>query len=219
MSAGSVYAIDPQRVHVADGPVVDPLDDLFPPPRMPPHEAGRHLEVLPLRLRDRLEHAAHSRRVDRERLLHEHVHPFLHGVFEVQRAEGGGGGEHGDVAGPQAVDGLLVGVEAQEHPLRRNVDLVAEHLLQPLVAPLLTLFEDVGHGVQFDRAAGRGERVGHRARAAIAAAHQGQADGVVCGGMAVGHGHARQGRRGSHPSRRFQELATRRRSRPNGRTV
>ena len=88
--------------------------------RVPPHEADGHLEVLLLRRLGRLQQAAHAGRVDGERLLHEDVDALLHGVLEVQRAEGGVRGQQHHVAGPEAVDRLLVGVEAEEATARAS---------------------------------------------------------------------------------------------------
>ena len=93
---------------------------------MKPHG---HLEVLLLRRLGRLQHAARAGRIDGERLLHEHVDALWHGVLEVQRAEGGVRGQEHHVAGPEAVDRLLVGVEAEEAALGRHVDLVRERRL------------------------------------------------------------------------------------------
>ena len=54
--------------------------------------------------------------------------PFSTAYSRWTRAEGRVAGQHGHVAGPQAVDRLAVGVEADEPPLRRHVDLVGELL-------------------------------------------------------------------------------------------
>ena len=78
---------------------------------------------------------ADGRGVDGERLLHEHVDPLLDRVLEVQRPEGGRRGQHRHVAGREAVDGFLVGVETQEAALRAHVDLLAELLRKPAWLP------------------------------------------------------------------------------------
>ena len=44
-------------------------------------------------------------------------------MAEMDPAEGAGRGEHDHVARPEAVHGLLVGVKADEPPVRGNVDL------------------------------------------------------------------------------------------------
>ena len=141
----------------------------------------------------RLEHPADARRVDRERLLHEDVDALADGVLEMRRAEGGLRGQEHDVAGPEAVDRLAVGVEPDEAPLGRHVDLVLERF-EVLEARLDAVLEQVGHGVELDRAAGGREGVGQRARAPRAGADNGQLDRVVFGRVDPGHGHARHGR-------------------------
>ncbi len=42
----AVDAVDSQRMHVADGAIVNPLDDLLPRLGVPPHEAGGDFEPL-----------------------------------------------------------------------------------------------------------------------------------------------------------------------------
>ena len=167
---GAVHAIDPQRVDVADGAVVDSLDrPPGGPAEVPPHEAGGDLEVLLLRELRGGQQPAVGRGVDGERLLHEDVDALLDRVLEVQRAEGGRGGQHDHVAGAETVDRLPVGVEAQELPLGRHVQTVLElwQLLgEVLEAALNLVSKEVGHGIELDRAAGRREGVGHGAGAA-----------------------------------------------------
>ncbi len=90
---------------------------------MKPHA---DLQVLLLGDLGGLQPAAHGWAVGGERLLHEDVDALVDGVFELHRAEGGVCGQQHHVARPQAVDRLLVGVEAHELPLGRHVDLVLE---------------------------------------------------------------------------------------------
>ena len=106
-------------------PVVDLLDGLFQRLVVAAHQAAGDLEVLLLGLLAGLEHAADAGGVDGERLLHEHVAALRHGVFHVDRPEGRGRGQQHDAAGADAVDGLLVGVEAEELAVGRHVDLWA----------------------------------------------------------------------------------------------
>ena len=47
---GTVHAVDPQGMHVADDTVVNPLNGLLSTFRVPPHEAHTDLEVLLLGL-------------------------------------------------------------------------------------------------------------------------------------------------------------------------
>ena len=134
------------------------------PARVPPHETGPHLEALFLRQVNRFEHSPHARRIDGKRLLHEDVDAFADGVFEVQRAEGGRRGQDHHVAGREAVDGLLVGVESQEAAIGTRVELAGKLLLEQIVAAFEAVFEQIGHGVELDGAAAGREGVGDARR-------------------------------------------------------
>jgi len=56
------------------------------------------------------------------------VNAFLDGIVKLRGTESGVAGQHRHVAGAQAVDRLAIGVEPDELPVRRDVDLVAELL-------------------------------------------------------------------------------------------
>ncbi len=82
------------------------------------------------------------------------------------------------------VDHLLVGVEAHEAPLRRDVDAGAKLvvLLQVLEAGFQAVGKQIAHGDQLHRARGA-QGVAAGAAAAIAAAHQAQTNRVAPGHM------------------------------------
>ena len=132
-AVAGIHAVGADELDLAHRAVADLLDQRLAGGGMAAHQAGGDLEVLLLRRLAGPENPLDAARIGREVLLHEHVDALLHGILEVRRAEGGVRGQHGHVARPQAVDRLAVGVEAQEPPLRRHVDLVAEQLGQGLV--------------------------------------------------------------------------------------
>ena len=137
-----------------------------------------------------------------------------------------GSGQKNDVTRPEAVHGLLVGVEPEELPVGRNIDLggiitgdspirrpiagIAPDRRQRLVAALEPVLEHVGHGHELDRAALRGQRIGRGAGAAAPATNQGKLDRVVLTGMHRRDGHPCQGRRRNGPSRVPQKFTPRR---------
>ena len=218
----SVDAVSPERDDLADSPVVDLLDCFLRGLAVPGHQAAGDFEVLLRGLFTRLEHAMKARRVDGERLFHEDVAAFIHGVFDMHGAESGRGGQQDHVARIERVDGLLVGIHADELPLRGHVDLLGlpvsgsrgffprgVHLVVPYFAagvgeifreifqaPFDAIGKDVGHGPQFRGAVGA-QGVQGGAGASSAATHQGDLDGVVFagigpGGKAAGQGCGRQ---------------------------
>ena len=164
--------------------------------------------------------------VDGRGLLHEDVDALVDGVAEVDPAEGAGRGEEDDVARPEAVHGLLVGIEAEEPTVGRDVDLggvpAADRAIdrpaggvpagrrQRLVAHLEPVLEHVGHRHELDRAAPGGERIGGGPGAATAAADQRELDRVALSGMHGRQGHPRQGRRRDDAAGVLQKPTTRR---------
>ena len=222
-----VHAIGADELDVAHRAVANLLDQGLAGRGMPGHETGADLEVLLLGSFARPQDAFDAARVGREILFHEHVDALLDGILQVRRAESGVGGQHRHVARAQAINGVPIGVEAQELPLGRHVDKVAQRLLQHGVGLINLVLADISHGNQFDRPAGaRADRplgatviaqdqpagrhgIGHRAAAPSTAADQGQVDGVVGCRMNVRNGHPRQGRGGGELAGGFDEFATR----------
>jgi hypothetical protein len=88
-----VHPVDPQGVHVADDPVVNPFDNFFPCLGVAPHKADPDLEILLLGSLGGSEPAANGGRICRKRLLSEDIHAFLDGVLEVKRAKSRVGGQ------------------------------------------------------------------------------------------------------------------------------
>ena len=118
-------------------------------------------------------------------------------------------GQQHDVAGPQRVDRLLVGVEPDELPFRRYVHLLGELGLQGLETALQAILEQVGHGVELDRTTLGHKRIVDRAGAATSTADQRQLDRRVLRGVTPRN--RQRGQRGySHGlSGQPQKLSTR----------
>ena len=152
-----------------------------------PLQADADLEVLLLRGLGRLEHPPHARRVDGDRLLHEHVLALLDGVLEVLGPEARRRRVDDDV--DAGVDDLPVRVEADVLVLGRHLEALAvlERSVLSLfgearVAVLQPVLERVGHGDELDRPGSR-ERLRRGARAAAAAADQADPQRRVAAGL------------------------------------
>ena len=128
--------VDAREQDVADRAVVQPLDRFDVARVVAPLQADGDHEVLLLGLLVGGQNAADARRVDGDRLLHEDVLAGLDRRLEVHRPEAGRRGEDDQV--DAAVDRLLVGVEADELPLLRHVDLA---VLEQLVAVALAALD------------------------------------------------------------------------------
>ncbi len=121
-------------------------------------------------------------RIDGDRLLHEDVLARLDGRRELRGAEAGGRTQQDDIRA--GGDGFFIGIEADEPAFRRHIDAVAELLLEAVQGALDRLGEGVGHGHELDVAVGLvQQRIGGGARAAAAAADEGDLDLVAAGGM------------------------------------
>ena len=129
-----------------------------------------------------LQNAADARGVHGERFLHEDVAALGHGVFEVDGPESRRRGQQHDAARPHRVDGLLVGVQANELPLLGHVDLLGELAGQGPQAGLQAGIEEVGHRPELRGALGA-QGLGGCPGAASAAAHQGNLDRVLFAGI------------------------------------
>ena len=176
---------------------------------MPAHETDADLQVLLDRFVGQLEHPARARAVHGGRFLHEDVDAALDGIREMDPAKGGRRGKDGDVARPQAVDRLLVGIEADEHAVGGHLDLLGEFLVQMVMAALEFLRKDIGHGDQLDRPVLDRQGVFPGAGAAAAAADQGHLDGITLGGMHLRDCQSRQGRGHSGLTRLRNQFAAR----------
>lgn len=114
--------------HVADGAVVNALDDFLTGFVMPPHEAASHFEVLLSRQLAALENALYAGSIHGKGFFHKHVHPFFHGVGEMSGPERGRSGEDYQVIFVQRIDGLFVGVESGELAFGRDFGLLGKAL-------------------------------------------------------------------------------------------
>ena len=186
-----MLAIGPAGDHVADQAVVDLGDGLAQRLGVAAHQPAGDLEALLLGLLAGLDHPANAGAVDREGLLHEHVAALADGVLQVRRPEAWRGGQDDHARPVEAVDGLLVRIEADELAILGDLDLLAE-ALQLLDTGLHSGLEHIGHGDQLRRPALGGEGVGRRSGAAPAATDQRDLDGIAAGGMHSGHAHHAQ---------------------------
>ena len=108
----------------------------------------------------------------------------------------------------QARDRLLVGVEADELPLRGHVNPLAKLLGQRRVRGEQAVLKQIGHRHHLHGSAGRLHGVGHRPAAAPAAADQSEADRVVFGGVDMRQDDSRQSGGRRDPAGIFQKLTT-----------
>ena len=99
---------------------MDPLHGLAEAVGVAQAQAGDDRQVLLARLLAGRQHRTHARGVDGDRLLGEDVLAGLDRRPQVQRAEVRGRGQQHDV--DAGVDHLLVGVEADEAALFRDID-------------------------------------------------------------------------------------------------
>src|SRR5207302_3480576 len=78
----------------------------------------------------------------------EDVEALLDRVREMRRAESERRGEDGDVAGLETIEGVLVGVEADESAVLGDFDAIGEALIgiERLVGMIEAILEGIGHG-------------------------------------------------------------------------
>ena len=104
--------------------------------------------------------------------------------------------QYHDIARPQAINGLLIGVKAEELSLRRHIDLLGPEAHHPaigravrawitggvdqaFVAALEPVGENIGHRDKFDWAALAGHRVSRSAGPSPPTANEGDLDCVI----------------------------------------
>ena len=150
------------------------------------HQPHAHLQVFGVGLGGQLDDPLGARSVDRDRLFKERVHALLDGIGEVGRAKADRRRADRDVAGPEAVDRLLIGVDAHEAPLLRHVGPLLELLAEAAPARGDRFWEEVGHGDELDVRAWDSECVGDRAAPPPAAADEREADLVTARRMDSG---------------------------------
>ena len=156
-----------------------------------------------------LEHAADARSVDGERLLHEHVAAFGHGIFHVDRPKGGRRGQEHDAAGADRIDRLLVAIEAGELAVRRDIDLFGQPTAaQPLDAALPRFFSKKSAAAKSFVGPAVCKAFVDRPVTAATAAHQGDLDRVILAGIGPLRDGAGQCDPGQRSAGLLKELAT-----------
>ena len=183
-AAARTVPVDAQELDVAELALVDLLDALDVAGLVVPLQADDDLQALLIGQLVRLDQLAVARRVGAAGLLHEDVLAGLdrRGVLQGPETGRRAHDDHVDAA----VDGLLVGVQADEDPLVRDVDLGRPFPLEVIERLARAVLEGVGHGDQLHRLTEnlrRIQAVVGRAGAASAAADQGDLEQVAAGGM------------------------------------
>jgi len=183
-AAATLHAVAAEEEEVADFAILDALVELLHVAAMARHEANADFEVLFHGLFGEGEQATGAWAVARERLFHENVEAFFDGVLEVDPTEGERGGEDGDVAFAESVDGAFEGVEAEEFVVVHfNVAADFGVAFEAGEGGVEFVFEDVSHGDEFGAAFLDGEGVFGGAAAASAAADKGDFDLVAALGV------------------------------------
>ncbi len=184
-----------------------PLVELATPVTVAAHQPHGHLHVFFVGLLGQLEHPPRARPVDRHGLFHEHVHALLDRILEHWSPERRRRGEEGDIAGPQAVERLLVGLEPSEDPVVGHVDPILELLFDRPLDDLGTVGEHVRERHHAGFAAGHGERVDRRTAPAASAADHRDANLIAASSVHAGHCDTGQsGGSGDLPGGRTEEL-------------
>ena len=161
--------------HVADLAAVDALEEFLLAIREAVAKAGEEPEALFLGLRGGGEEALHAGRIGGAGFFAEGVLAGIDALLQVLGAEAGRRGEEDDVDVLHRAD-FVDGVDADE--LVGVLDLHAGVAgLEILVRCLQAVGEDVAHGDEFGVRVG-GERLARRARAASAAADEGDFEGL-----------------------------------------
>src|SRR5205814_2244567 len=120
-------------------------------------------------------HAARSRTVRGQWLLHENIEALLDRIRVMNPAERERRRENGDVALLQRVHRFLEGVEADELRIVRYIDVGACFAFDRVKAGVHAVLENIRHGGELDGAFLDAKSVGGGAGAATAAAHQSDA--------------------------------------------
>ena len=152
---------------VANGAVVDLLEDGALGVIRAPAEAGLDAEILAFCLGGGGDDVAHARGVGGHGLFAEDVLAGGDGFFQMLRAEAGGCGEDDDidVGGEHLIDGF----EADEFLALLDLHLIGLQFADVVEAGVEALADDIAHGGEDDVFVG-GKGVAERAGAATAAA-------------------------------------------------
>ncbi len=179
------HAVGAHRQDLADLSVPHALQEFLPCAAMPYHQTHAYLQALGVGLLREFQHPLRGGTVHGHRLLHEAMQALLDGVLKLHPAERRRRAEDHDVAGLHRVHRLFVGVEAQESAFLRNVHLRFELRLQFVDAGIELGRHHIGHGCQFHRSVGNGQRIDRRARSTPAAADERDVDRIVLRGEYV----------------------------------
>ena len=129
--------ICPQGDDIADLAVLDALRERLAGPAVADHQSHADLQVLLDRLVGQRQHLAGGRAIDGGRLLHEDVDALFDGVAKMRPAKRRRRAQDRHVARLKAIDGVAIGVEAEELPvLGGNGKLLAQ---VPLEVPAALL--------------------------------------------------------------------------------
>ena len=202
------HTVSAHHVDVADLAVADAAFQFLAGIAVPAHQADADLEVVPGRFLAERQHPPRAGAVDRDRLLHEDVQPFLDGVGELHPAEGRRGGEDHHVAFAERVHRSAIAVEADEATGFGHLDLVAKLVLQAVEAIGQPGLKDVRHRGQAGRPA-RLQRVLGGAGATAAAADQGDLNRVRLAGVNLRQGDSRVRPDGGDLARGLDHVAAR----------
>ena len=185
-----VHAIAAEVHQFARLAITEPVKKFLAAVAVAAHQPHAHFEILGVGLGGQFQHPAGARAVEGDRLLHEGVHAFLDRVGKVRHAEGDRRGEDGDVPRPQAVDRLLVGVEAGEDSVVRHVAPLFELFAERPTHDFSPVLKDIGQRHQLERSICHRERVGCRPAPTAATPDQRHPQFVTSPGM---HGRSGSG--------------------------
>jgi hypothetical protein len=186
----ALHAIGAHEHEIADLAVLDAVEKLAADAAVAAHETDADLEILLFRLFIERKQATRGGAVGADRLFHENMHAFLDGVFEMHPAEGHRRGEDGHVAFAQHVDGVFVGVEADELRVLGHGHAVRVLLGEVFKAGVETVLRHVSHRDEACHARLHPHRVARCASATTAAANESRLDLITAGGMHMREGDA-----------------------------
>ena len=113
---------------------------------MAAHQTYTDFHVFSLGFFAKGKHAFTTRAIHANGLFHEDVHAFFDRVFELCPAEGRRSGKDNHVVWLQNVDGLLVGIKANELGISRHRETIRVLVAKALKAGFQSVFRDIGHG-------------------------------------------------------------------------
>src|SRR6266404_3808319 len=109
-----MHPIAAQQNEIPNFAVLNALMQFLHRPAVSRHQPHSDFKVLGRRRLGQLEHSAGAWAIDGERLLHENIEVLLNGISEMDPAERWRSGENRNVARFEAIEGLLVSIEADK---------------------------------------------------------------------------------------------------------